>query len=164
MSQGLKEAKPKPLEESPQRDDSTGEARQAAPEPRRVPHELWTITEELAGDRNRMASERTLMSWIRTSLAMISFGFGLAKFFDYLQEIHPDMASRLGKGPKYIGEFLLVMGTLLMLGAAIAHWRRLIRIDRGEVTYRSRFSLALLVAFVLFALGVFAITIHFFRI
>jgi uncharacterized membrane protein YidH (DUF202 family) len=108
-----------------------------------------------------MASERTLMGWIRTSLAMISFGFGIAKFFEFLRTSQPDRARKFGEGPEFVGEFLLVLGTILLLGAAIAHWRRLIRIDLGEVTYRSRFSLGLLVAFILFTLGVFAVIVHF---
>ena len=145
-------------------DNFTDNSRQADPVKRRVPHESWSVTEQLAGDRNRMASERTLMGWIRTSLAMISFGFGLAKFFDYLQETQPQKASELGKGPEYVGQFLLFLGTFLILVAAIAHWRRLTLLDRGEVSYRSRFSLGLLVALVLFALGVFAIVIHYFQI
>ena len=151
--------------ESSQGGDPASQGRQAVPTPGRVaPHKAWTITEELAGDRNRLASERTLMGWIRTSLAMISFGFGLAKFLEYLKETQPQKASRFGEGPEVVGEFLLVLGTFLMLGAAIAHWRRLTRLDRGEVSFRSRFSLGLLVAFILFALGVFTLIIHYFRI
>ena len=145
-------------------DNFTDNSHQADPVKRRVPHESWSVTEELAGDRNRMASERTLMGWIRTSLAMISFGFGLAKFFDYLKYTQPQKASQLGNGPEFVGQFLLYLGTFLILGAAIAHWRRLALLDRGEVSYRSRFSLGLLVAFVLFALGIFAIVSQYVRI
>ena len=36
-----------------------------------------SITNELARDRNRQAADRTLLAWIRTSLAMISLGFGI---------------------------------------------------------------------------------------
>jgi putative membrane protein len=163
MHQESPKKEPEPLGQSPQKDDPSSEGSQAVPEPRRVPHKTWTITEELAGDRNRMASERTLMGWIRTSLAMIGFGFGIAKFFEFLRTSQPQRAARFGEGPEFVGEFLLVLGTFLMLGSAIAHWRRLTRIDRGEVTYRSRFSLGLLVAFILFTLGIFAVIVHFFR-
>ncbi|MFM7169470.1 MAG: YidH family protein, partial [Cyanobium sp.] len=37
------------------------------------------VTNELAKERNREAAERTLMAWIRTSLSLISFGFGVDK-------------------------------------------------------------------------------------
>jgi len=33
---------------------------------------------ELAVMRTRLAADRTLMAWIRTSFAMITFGFGIA--------------------------------------------------------------------------------------
>ncbi len=164
MNQELPEKEPTSLGGSHQEDAPTGKGRQGIPEPHMGEPAHWSITEELAGDRNRMASERTLMGWIRTSLAMIGFGFGLAKFFEYLKETQPQKASQFGEGPEIVGEFLLVLGTFLMLAAAIAHWRRLARLDRGEVTYRSRFSLGLLVAFILFGLGVAALIIHFLQI
>jgi len=41
---------------------------------------------DAATTRTRMAAERTLMAWIRTSLSMISFGFTILKFFEYLQQ------------------------------------------------------------------------------
>ena len=35
---------------------------------------------ELARERSREAADRTIMAWIRTSLSLISFGFGIGKF------------------------------------------------------------------------------------
>ena len=34
----------------------------------------------LAADRTRLAVERTMLAWIRTATALITFGFGVAKF------------------------------------------------------------------------------------
>jgi inner membrane protein YidH len=39
---------------------------------------------DLSLRRTFMAQERTLMAWIRTSVCLISFGFSIYKFFDYL--------------------------------------------------------------------------------
>jgi putative membrane protein len=41
------------------------------------PSEPYNMANELAKERNRAAAERTLMVWIRTSLSLISFGFGI---------------------------------------------------------------------------------------
>ena len=38
------------------------------------------VTTELARERNREAADRTLLAWIRTSLAMVSLGFGIERF------------------------------------------------------------------------------------
>jgi putative membrane protein len=40
----------------------------------------------LAYERTYLAHERTLMGWVRTAIALISFGFTIAKVFEYLRE------------------------------------------------------------------------------
>ena len=45
----------------------------------------------LAVDRTRLSHERTLMAWIRTAVSLISFGFAIFKFFQYLRESKPDL-------------------------------------------------------------------------
>ena len=42
------------------------------------------VANELAKERSRQASDRTLMAWVRTSLSLIGFGFGIASFRDIL--------------------------------------------------------------------------------
>ena len=42
------------------------------------------VATELARERTRQAADRTLMAWIRTSLSLIGFGFGIAKYRDIL--------------------------------------------------------------------------------
>ncbi|MFN9624229.1 MAG: YidH family protein, partial [Cyanobacteriota bacterium] len=42
-----------------------------------TPPDPRNLTNELAKERNRDAAERTLMAGIRTSLSLISFGFGV---------------------------------------------------------------------------------------
>jgi uncharacterized membrane protein YidH (DUF202 family) len=163
MNQESPEKERQPSGESPQRDVPTGKGRQGVPEPHIGQPAHWSITEELAGDRNRMASERTLMGWIRTSLALIGFGFGLAKFFEFLKTYQPQKASQLGNSPIYIGQFLLCLGTFLILIAAIDHWRRLRLIARGDVFTHPRWSMGLVVALILFTLGIIALVDFFYK-
>jgi uncharacterized membrane protein YidH (DUF202 family) len=164
MNQKLPENDLDRLEKSPQEDDPSGQGSQGVPKPHMGHPAHWSITEELAGDRNRMASERTLMGWIRTSLAMIGFGFGLAKFFEFLRMYLPQKAEQMSKAPIYVGQFLLCLGTFLILLAAIDHWRRLRLIARGEVYTHSRWSLGLVVALILFTLGFIALLDFFYKL
>ena len=57
---------------------------------------------DLARERTRAAQERTLMAWIRTSLSMVSFGFGIDRFFSYLNKTSPgDFLELLGSGKDF---------------------------------------------------------------
>jgi hypothetical protein len=42
--------------------------------------------QELAVERTLMALDRTQMAWIRTALSMLTFGFSVVKFFQFLRE------------------------------------------------------------------------------
>lgn len=70
---------------------------------------------EFATERSVEAAGRTLMAAVRTAVSMISFGFTIAKFFEYLgkfeghQSSHP---SSLVDSPHHLGLLLLVGGTL----------------------------------------------------
>ena len=48
---------------------------------------------ELSVDRTRLAHERTLMAWVRTATSLLSFGFTIHKFFEYLRESQQVSAS-----------------------------------------------------------------------
>ncbi len=44
--------------------------------------EAQTSQEELARDRTALASERTYAAWVRTALALLAGGLGIARFVD----------------------------------------------------------------------------------
>jgi putative membrane protein len=107
---------------------------------------------ELAKERNRAAQERTLMAWIRTSLALISFGFGIDSIVSVLNQqlggvLNPFHASRI------IGMGFVALGTFAMLYAAMEHRRQIRNIERNELRYIPRISPTLIVAYVLAVLG-----------
>ena len=69
----------------------------------------------LAHDRTFLAHERTLMAWIRTALSLISFGFTIAKFFEFLHDKKGEAAPLLGA--QTVGTLMIAIG---VLGLAIA--------------------------------------------
>ena len=111
---------------------------------------------DLAMERNYLAAERTLMGWIRTSLSMISFGFTIGKLGQALSDVqwHGLFGARM-VSVKDLAYFLVILGTVALLGAALQHWRRLRELH--AVGLGHRFSMTLVVAFLLTALGGFAL-------
>lgn len=106
--------------------------------------------------RVRFAAERTLLAWIRTGLAMMGFGFVVARFGLFLREV--TAAERVGPVPNpgpslWIGTALVVFGMVVNLVAAAQHVRVLGRIQRGEPYRPPRLSLGVAVAVGLALLG-----------
>jgi putative membrane protein len=83
----------------------------------------------LAFDRTYLAYETTQLAWVRTSLGLISFGFTIAKFFDYLHDRPGEYAPRYA--PRAVGLIMIVIGLLTL---ALASWQhtRAIRALRKE--------------------------------
>jgi putative membrane protein len=112
----------------------------------------------LAIERSFLAFERTLMSWLRTSLSMISFGFTLAKFFEFLaNERGGAIVGRMGHtwAPTTVGMSMVVIGTGALIVAIIQHRRRVEALRREGLL--PQWQLALTVATLVAVLGVFAI-------
>jgi inner membrane protein YidH len=105
---------------------------------------------ELAVDRTRLAHDRTIMAWVRTAASLISFGFTIYKFFQYLREQGHGGESRLG--PREFALLLIGIGLFSLLLATIQsrHEMRIIRKHYGHVPY----SLANIVAGMVALLGV----------
>ena len=119
-----------------------------------LPPEPYNMTNELAKERNRAAAERTLMAWIRTSLSLISFGFGIDRI---VAAIHGAFETKVD--PFHLTGILglsFIIGTLALLAAALNHRQDLKQIERGRFTYQSRLSLSFVVAIALMGVGVFA--------
>ncbi|HCU25286.1 MAG TPA: DUF202 domain-containing protein [Deltaproteobacteria bacterium] len=119
-------------------------------------------TTELSLERSRLSSERTLMAWIRTSLSMISFGFTIFKFFQYLKETGLLSASRAPRGALHMGQVLVIVGTLILIPASIQHGMYL-RMLKKQAQVPFPFSLAQIVAGLMAFLGLAAIANLFFR-
>ena len=80
---------------------------------------------KLAVDRTRLAHERTLMAWVRTSTSLISFGFTIYKFFQYLHENQQGAASELLIGPRGFALLMIGIGLTILILATMEHRRGL---------------------------------------
>lgn len=90
----------------------------------------------LATDRTRLAHDRTLMAWVRTSTSLISFGFTIYKFFQYLQEQNAVSRDRLF-GPRGYALLMISIGVVALVIATLQHRRemKVLRTHYPEVPY-----------------------------
>jgi putative membrane protein len=102
------------------------------------------------------AAERTLLAWVRTGLAMMGFGFVVARFGLFLHE----MAAARGIDPPaqrglslWLGTALVVLGVAVNVGAVFLHVRTLRRLDQGIPVRFPAVSLGTVVAIFLGVLG-----------
>ena len=102
-----------------------------------------------------LAAERTFLSWIRTGLALMGFGFVVARFGLFLREIaittHTRSLESTGVS-LWIGTTLLLIGVSVNVAASIHHVGLIGKLNRGEVIGRPS-AVAIAVALSLAALG-----------
>ncbi len=102
------------------------------------------------------AAERNLLAWVRTGLAMMGFGFVVARFGLFLREI---AALRAQSTDEHLGASMLVGTALVALGvmvnvyAAVQYRHTVARLNRNETLRFRAVSLASLTAVALAALG-----------
>jgi putative membrane protein len=114
------------------------------------------LTNELARERNRAAAERTLMAWIRTSLSLITFGFGIDKILSALQKTRLEGSSTLNVTTRLVGISFILLGIGALTAAVIEHRKSLRMIVRDDYTYSPPHSVGLTTAISLISIGVFA--------
>jgi putative membrane protein len=114
---------------------------------------------DLAFERTQLAHERTLMAWVRTGTSLISFGFTIYKFFDYLNDGKPP-APRLF-GPREFAMAMIGIGLVALVFAILDHQRsrQALKAAGGEL----RKSLALVLAILIAGLGIFGFVLALLR-
>jgi putative membrane protein len=109
----------------------------------------------LALSRTMLAHDRTLMAWVRTSTSLISFGFTIYKFFQYL---HGDRASQDVErllGPRGMALVMIGIGVCALVLATLDYRQQTGVLRQRYPAYGPfRGSITLAVASTIAALGV----------
>ena len=117
------------------------------------PDQDLPTTTKLAVERTRLAHERTLMASVRTATSLISFGFTIYKFFEYLRESQGAPTSG-AIGPRGFGGLMIGIGIASLILATVgtsAACARCVPTTEGSSLIRFPRSFAALIG----VLGVF---------
>jgi putative membrane protein len=97
--------------------------------------------EEARDPRIYMAAERTFLAWIRTGVALLAFGFVVARFGIFLRQVAALGGVAPGGGPGmsvYAGLGLVATGVTVCAVSAFRHARYVRAIDEGR--FRARYG------------------------
>lgn len=103
-----------------------------------------------------LAAERTFLAWIRTGLALMGFGFVVARFGLFLQALQigqPALHLRPYGQSFWFGTALIVLGVIVQVVSAWSHAHLVRELKRGESTFARPSSLAIAVAVMLAGIG-----------
>jgi putative membrane protein len=106
--------------------------------------------------RDYLAAERTLLAWLRTGLALMGFGFVVARFGLFLQQVHfmQSDAARQSYGLSlWFGTVLIVVGVIVNVFAGWHHLQLIHELDRGQTDHSRSSTHAVAIAFFLAVVG-----------
>jgi putative membrane protein len=114
---------------------------------------------ERPDSRLRLGLEQTLLAWVRTGLALMGFGFVLARFglfleqFEQAQQVH-----KHGSKPVHIslvfGVVLILLGVAVNVISAWMHRPYLVRFRQGETDLPATWKLGMALAALSAVVGV----------
>ncbi|MBI4783213.1 MAG: DUF202 domain-containing protein [Oscillatoriophycideae cyanobacterium NC_groundwater_1537_Pr4_S-0.65um_50_18] len=108
--------------------------------------------------REHQANERTFLAWLRTSIALIGFGFAIARFGLFIQQLEfalGQVPAPNGLNSESLGVTLVVIGILTIALATWRYNRVFWQIERGN--YRPNRLIIWATAAIVMILGLLSI-------
>ena len=109
-----------------------------------------------------LAAERTFLAWIRTGVALMGFGFVVARFGLFLREMAADHQPADAPHAGFslpVGIALIGIGIVVCIASAIRHRRYIRAIDTGQFREARSPVFGLVLAVILAVIG-FAVAVY----
>jgi uncharacterized protein (DUF302 family)/uncharacterized membrane protein YidH (DUF202 family) len=100
-----------------------------------------------------LAAERTFLAWIRTGLALMGFGFVVARFGLFLRALQPGGPSQSYGLSVWFGTALIILGVIVNIWSVRHHVHLVQELNRGGSAFNRPSSLAIIVAVILAVVG-----------
>ena len=103
------------------------------------------------------AAERTLLAWVRTGLALMGFGFVLARFGLFLREAQAVLHMGTARGSSFSvgsGIVLVLVGVAVNILSIVRYRQNIARLNKGEMTPTEPSVVAMGTAAMLAVLGI----------
>lgn len=130
--------------------------------------ELVALTRKSGIDRQRehQANERTFLAWLRTSIALIGFGFVLARFGLFLRQLQSTVTTQATPthslvSSEDLGVILIIVGIIVIALAAWRYNQVFWQIESGD--YRPNRLIVWLLAGIVMILGTLSIPLVLWR-
>lgn len=119
-----------------------------------------TRKSEIDRQREHQANERTFLAWLRTSIALIGFGFALARFGLFLRQLQAAVTQQaIPINPLFnsenLGVSLVIVGIIVIALAAWRYNQVFWQIERGN--YRPNRLMVWIITGVVMILGTLSI-------
>jgi putative membrane protein len=118
-----------------------------------------SLVNELARERNREAADRTLLAWIRTSLALISLGFGIERLGQAAVGLDGRLAGFTPLKTRTFGAALILLGVAATLAGMWEHRHVLVAIASPDYRYADRPAIARYMGTALVVVGLAALAV-----
>jgi putative membrane protein len=121
--------------------------------PTKTNNDLAEDRTELAKYRSRAAADRTLMAWIRTSLSLISFGFGIPTIVKAIEETQVGQKINPVSFSVIIGLSFIGIG-MFSLGLALKEHRQILKLIQSDRYIYDSSKTTETIAIALFGIGI----------
>ncbi|MBD0263694.1 MAG: DUF202 domain-containing protein [Tolypothrix sp. Co-bin9] len=119
-----------------------------------------TKNSQVDRQREHQANERTFLAWLRTSIALIGFGFAIARFSLFLRQLHSTLTQQQPQvhpifNSENLGVCLVIFGIIVIASAAWHYNQVFWQIEHGN--YRPNRFMVSIITIVVMILGTLSI-------